>query len=112
MGDCFTLRAPGVLVEILALRRPLRGADVVFGAGSPLRSTGDAVVPVYWFCASSAGEVRGLKKSSALSYCGKLNPPLSGVWAGDTKGVKETFLYQHDPRFLRSRLTAGWSKII
>lgn len=67
-GDCFTLRA-GVRVVVLPFRRCLfvpEIADVPEVIVSALRSTGDAVVPVplNCACASMAGDVKGLKKSS------------------------------------------------
>lgn len=65
-GDCFTLRA-GVRAVVLPLRRgrfvPAAGFPDVLG--SLLRSMGEAVVLVNAAWASIAGEVRGLKNSSA-----------------------------------------------
>jgi hypothetical protein len=71
-GDCLTLLA-GVLVEILPfLRLLLAGPGRARAVMSVVKSTGEDVVPVPrppW--ASMAGEVSGLKKSSAFPYSGK-----------------------------------------
>jgi hypothetical protein len=71
-GDCLTLLA-GVLADMLPFLRPLRGGpDIGRVAVSVFISTGEAVVPVPcppW--ASKAGDVSGLKKSSAFPYSGK-----------------------------------------
>ena len=78
---------------LAALRRGLFVPVVCEGTGAPwsvFRSTGDAVAPVKGPCASMAGEVKGLKKSSPKPKSLMANTLSRGVCAGETKGVNET----------------------
>ena len=91
-GDCLTLRAE-LLVDaagFLCDRFPATGcADFILWF-SPRNSAGDmawAFDPsTCW--ASIAGEFKGLKKSEEVANSGIQNAS-SGVWAGETRGVKD-----------------------
>ena len=88
-GDCLTLLAWALVVMLPFLRPRFEGA-ADFETASVI-SIGDGPVLLWPSWASRAGEVRGLKKSSALPYSGKLNAPVNGVCAGETRGVKEAW---------------------
>ena len=90
-GDCLTLRG-WVLAETFVFLPPRRGPEDDMVTFSATTSAGEAVLlaEVCWFCASRAGEVRGLKKSSAVPYSGIVKAPCIGVCAGETSGVNDT----------------------
>ena len=91
-GDCFTLRA-AVLVETLPLRRPRFEVGCALFNGSDSPSTGDrgSTFDPSTCCALMAGEFNGLKNSLLLTYSGILKFESSGVCAGETSGVKESW---------------------
>ena len=107
-GDCRTVR-PGVLAAEVGRLVDFRPADDALVAdrgafksrfisiGEVVSDVSDRFTAPYpdggWacFCASSAGEVSGLKYSPGTGYSGYWNCVSNGVTAGETSGVKVIF---------------------
>ena len=81
------------LVDTLPLRRPRFEAvcDLLLGSESPSAGDIGSMFDPSTCCASMAGELKGLKNSLLPAYSGILKFESSGVCAGETRGVKESW---------------------